>query len=249
MKTTWDYTALAEAYLKRADYAPAAIDEILRCAHLRVGDRVCDIGAGAAHLTLPLVQRGMHVTAIEPNDARRANGTKRTATFSTVNWFEGTGEQSGQQDGAFGLVTFGSSFGVTDRALALREAARILRPHGWFACLYNHRDLYDPTQAAIEAIIKRHIPNYDYGSRREDQTGAIDASGLFGPVRRIEAPILHEQSVTDALEAWRSHATLHRQAANAFPLIIEEIGEFLQKLGKPTIIVPYVTRAWVAERR
>ena len=54
MKTEWDYTQLADAYLKRPDYAPAALQELFRITGLEAGDKVCDIGAGVAHLTLPL---------------------------------------------------------------------------------------------------------------------------------------------------------------------------------------------------
>ena len=249
MKTEWDYTELAEAYLKRADYAPEAVEEILRCAELQPGDPVCDMGAGVAHLTIPLLQHGLHVTAVEPNDAMRDRGMSRTTMFPNVQWREGTGENSGLSSATFALVTFGSSFGVMDRSAALRETARVLRPRAWIACLYNHRDLADPLQSAIEATIKRYIPNYDYGSRRQDQTEAINSSGLFREVLRFERPVLHEQLVTDTLAAWRSHATLHRQAGSSFIQIIDAIGTLLRETGKSTITVPYVTRVWAAQLR
>ena len=54
MKTEWDYTNLAEAYLKRPEYAGDAISEMLKIAEVNVGDSACDIGAGAAHLTWSL---------------------------------------------------------------------------------------------------------------------------------------------------------------------------------------------------
>ena len=37
MKTEWDYTELAEAYLKRPDYAPKAIERILSTASVNAG--------------------------------------------------------------------------------------------------------------------------------------------------------------------------------------------------------------------
>lgn len=37
MKTEWDYTNLAEAYLKRPDYAESAIDEMLRLTGVQKG--------------------------------------------------------------------------------------------------------------------------------------------------------------------------------------------------------------------
>ena len=81
MKTEWDYTSLADAYLKRPDYSDQAIDAMLSIAGAEKGDLFCDVGAGVAHLTLMLVARGLGVVAVEPNDAMRANGVKRTEKF------------------------------------------------------------------------------------------------------------------------------------------------------------------------
>jgi SAM-dependent methyltransferase len=246
MKTEWDYTALADAYLKRPDYSDPAIDAMLTLTGLS-GGKVCDVGAGVAHLTLMLAARGFDVTAVEPNDSMRANGIRRTANLDHVRWFEGTGERTGQSARAFDLVTFGSSFNVCDRALALQETARILKPGGWFACMWNHRRLDDPIQAGIEAVIKRTVPTYGYGTRREDQRSVIEASGLFGPVIHLDSGVLHRQTIEECVEAWRSHATLARQAGDAFPDVVAAIDAFLRDLGHPSITVPYDTNIWMAQ--
>ena len=38
MKTEWDYTNLADAYLRRPDYAPSAIQELLIRAGVKQGE-------------------------------------------------------------------------------------------------------------------------------------------------------------------------------------------------------------------
>ena len=244
MKTKWDYTELAQAYLKRPDYSDHAIDTLLERTGLPAGSRVCDVGAGVAHLTLMLLDREMDVVAVEPNDAMRALGMGRTEGLSGVRWEEGTGEETRQAPAHFHLVTFGSSFNVTDRGAALAETARILRPGGWFAAMWNHRDLADPIQREIEGIISRNIPDYDYGTRREDQGAVIRSSGLFRGVERIEGEVRHTVPVADVVEAWRSHATLQRQAGERFGPIVEEIEGVLA--GADAIEVPYTTRIWMA---
>lgn len=249
MKTEWDYTALADAYLKRPDYADAAIDAMLAIAGLAPGASACDVGAGVAHLTLMLAARGIAVTAVEPNDAMRANGIYRTANLRNVHWVEGTGEDTHQAPQSFDLVSFGSSFNVCDTSLALRETVRILKPGGYFACLWNHRRLDDPVQAKIEEIIRAHVPGYTYGSRRQDQSATIDSSGLFGPVVRIEAGVIHQQSTAECIEAWRSHATLARQAGESFQEVVSAIENFLVSLGTDTLMIPYSTNLWIAKRR
>lgn len=248
MKTNWDYTKLAKSYLKRPDYSEEALDEMIRIAGVNKDSKICDIGAGVAHLTLPLLERGFDVIAIEPNDAMREIGAKRTRKYKTV-WVEGTGEKTRQKSGTFDLVTFGSSFNVTDRSKALVETARILKKDGWFACMWNHRDIHNAVQKKIEDIIKKHIPNYNYGSRREDQTKIINESKLFRKVKKIEGNIFHEQTIKECVEAWKSHATLARQAKEKFPLVIREVEKYLKSIEVSSIKIPYTTRIWVAQKK
>jgi SAM-dependent methyltransferase len=196
-----------------------------------------------------LAKRGLNVTAIEPNDNMRRLGSERCQGLANVAYVENTAEQTGQNDGAFDAVTFGSSFNVTDRAVALKETARILKPRGWFAAMWNHRDLNDPIQAEIESIIRHYVPGYAYGARREDQTQIIVASGLFGPVHKIEGRVFHVLSVKDVVEAWRSHATLHRQAGEKFAIVIDKIAGYLSTFAQDQVRTPYTTRIWVAQRQ
>ncbi len=247
MKTEWDYTTLADAYLKRPDYADAAIDAMLSIAGAEKGDKFCDVGAGVAHLTLMLAARGLDVSAVEPNDAMRANGIVRTSALPNVRWHEGTGEQTGQSVQSFDMVTFGSSFNVCDRQMALMETSRILKPRGWFGCMWNHRQLDDSIQSEIEAIIKARVAEYGYGTRREDQTAVIEASGLFGPVVHLDSRVMHEQTIAECVEAWRSHATLERQAGADFLDVVKAIEDYLYGLDQPSIQIPYSTNIWVAQ--
>ena len=133
-----------------------------------------------------------------------------------------------------------------DQATALAEVVRLLKPSGSLACMWNHRDLDDPLQARIEAIIRDEIPGYGYGARREDPTPLIDASGAFGRVGAIEDRFVVEVPVADFVEAWRSHGTLQRQAGVKFASIVDMIE---RALGDETSLsIPYFTRIWHARR-
>ena len=245
-KVEWDYTSLASHYDKRADYAGDAIDKMLSTAKPDKSRPIADIGAGTGKLTKLLLARGYSVLAVEPNDAMREFGIKNTKG-KPATWSVGTGEETGLQSNAFDLVTFGSSFNVTDRGRTLVEVARMLRPRGWFACMWNHRDLDDPLQAACERIISESIPGYDYGTRREDQTAVIKASGLYEESITIEGHIDNEISKEDFMVAWKSHATLQRQAGDKFNAIIEKLEKLVAQQKK--VVVPYTTRIWVARKK
>jgi ubiquinone/menaquinone biosynthesis C-methylase UbiE len=245
MNVTWDYTDLASHYDKRADYSAKALDRL--CAALGVGKgaAVADIGAGTGKLAVPLARRGYRVSAVEPNAAMRAFGARNTEGLGVV-WAEGAGERTRLPSGAFDFVTFGSSFNVVDQTRALAEVVRLLKPSGSLACMWNHRDLDDPAQTRIEAIIRNAIPGYGYGKRREDPTPVIDACGAFGPVSAIEERFVVEVSLADFVEAWRSHGTLQRQAAGKFASIIDLIEAALS--DKKSLSIPYFTHIWHARR-
>lgn len=211
------------------------------------GKKACDVGAGAGHLTLELARVGLEVKAVEPNDAMRSNGIKRTKEFSNVTWYEGVGENTGMESDAFDFVTFGSSFNVCDRQLALKETSRILKSGGYFACMWNHRDLEDPTQKGIEDIIKRNIDGYSYGTRREEQTEVINQSGLFEEVQFVSGRVEHELNTEDFIEGWKSHGTVYRQQPEVFDKIMEEIRSYVKANHGETMIVPYTTRIWIAK--
>ena len=249
MKTDWNYSQLAKSYLKRPAYSGDAIDWMLELAKLSAGDRVCDVGAGVAHLTIPLAERKFAIDAVEPNNEMRALGIKRTATFANVTWKEGIGEQTGMADDAFKLVTFGSSFNVTDRPRALQETARILKSRGWFVCMWNHRDLNDPLQSDIENIISSMVAGYGYGTRREEQAEVIEASGLFDTSKSFETRIVHKVPTLDWLEAWQSHGTLERQAGDQFPQVVDAISKRVEETGQDYLELFYNTRVWAAQKK
>lgn len=245
---TWDYTEHASHYDKRADYSIEAIDELLRATGCTPATPVAEVGAGTGKLTKELLRCGLTVRSVEPNDAMRTIGIANTVGQS-VTWSVGTGESTGLQSASAHAVFFGSSFNVVDQSLTLIEVSRVLKSRGWFGCMWNHRDLNDPVQQQIESIIKSSISGYSYGSRREDPTNVIALSKLFSPTITIERSFRWKMPKADIIVAWRSHATLKRQAGtdSAFAAIIKNISSYLD--GQPALIeVPYTTRIYYAQK-
>jgi ubiquinone/menaquinone biosynthesis C-methylase UbiE len=247
-KVNWDYTEHASHYDKRADYYSDAIKDLLKAIGCAPSRSVADIGAGTGKLTKELLKHGLTVSSVEPNDAMREIGIRNTAGKSAT-WSVGTGEATGLPTSSVYAAFFGSSFNVVDQSRALFEVSRILVHNGWFACMWNHRDLDDPIQQRIESIIKTSIPTYSYGSRREDPTNIVNTSGHFSPAKSIERSFVWRMPKSDVIVAWKSHATLKRQAGSdsVFDSIINEIASYLDKL--PEIIdVPYTTRIYFAQK-
>lgn len=144
------------------------------------GDSPCavvDLGAGTGKLTRSLVAHGHHVVAVEPLPEMLAH--LRTV-LPGVTALEGTAEAIPLPDGAADVVTVAQAFHWFDHAAALNEIARVLRPGGALALVWNTRDEHDPwVETLTEVIIGRGALDEELAVRRP-----IAESGRFGPVER-----------------------------------------------------------------
>jgi len=180
----WNYTKHAKFYEYRPNYAPKAIDALKEYVDAAKKEDfiVADIGAGTGNLSIMLLERGLKTISVEPNDAMREIGIEKTQG-QDIEWIRATGLETTLKDNSVDWVTFGSSFNVMDRDLALKEAHRILKKDGYFSCMWNHRDLNDPIQKQAESIIEEFVPNYERGTRREDQRPIIEKNNnLFDEI-------------------------------------------------------------------
>lgn len=243
---TWDYTELATHYSARPNYAAPVLDALVeRLGARRPGFSAIDVGAGTGNLTLMLLSRGVHVVAIEPNDAMRAIGEERTRAHGT-RWIRSTGETMDVRVGSADWITFGSSFNTMDPDAAVAASHRVLRPGGQMTCMWNHRDLDHPFEREVQSLIRQSLPGYAQGTRRADPSETILRGGLFGPPRFDEASEDHLISPDQYVKAWRSTATLRIQAKDRFEPLLGEIGRMAQEAGP--IHMTYTTRAWTARR-
>lgn len=97
--------------------------------------RVVDLAAGSGKLTRPLARRFPEVIAIEPNEEMRAVLAQRSAGIRVL---AGTAERIPLPDESADAVFVGDAFHWFDGDAAVAELARVLRPHGGVALLWNH---------------------------------------------------------------------------------------------------------------
>jgi SAM-dependent methyltransferase len=141
-----------------------------------VGDEqrdVVDLGAGTGKLTRALVAHGHRVVAVEPLDEMR---TELEAAVPGVRGLAGSAEAIPLPDASVDVVTSAQAFHWFDHDAALPEIARVLRPGGRLALVWNSRDDRDPWMARLSAIIGNETV------AESDVVPVLDASGLFGPV-------------------------------------------------------------------
>ncbi|HET8951244.1 MAG TPA: class I SAM-dependent methyltransferase [Solirubrobacteraceae bacterium] len=125
---------MAEAYERgRPGYAEAALDAV----GLAPDAVVLDLAAGTGKLTRQLVPRVARVLAVEPLDGMRAV-LERVVPEAEV--LGGTADAIPLEDGSVDAVFVAEAFHWFAADVTLRELARVLRPAGTLAILFNRAD-------------------------------------------------------------------------------------------------------------
>lgn len=249
-KPEWDYTVNAPYYKYRPNYAPEAIDEMLTYVKARGSSDyvVADIGAGTGNLTMMLSQRGLNVIAVEPNAGMRNIGMGQVQS-ANVQWRTGTGEETGLAEQSVDVFAMGSSFNTTDRLATLTEADRVLKPGGFFVCMWNHRDLNDETQKKSEEILKEFFSDYSHGTRRENQSDLLNASTLFKNLHFIEKTQEIRQKTDDYIAAWKSVKNKFWDLANKEGQVLFGKIEQRMRAELPAVqVLHYTTRIWIVQK-
>jgi flavin reductase (DIM6/NTAB) family NADH-FMN oxidoreductase RutF/ubiquinone/menaquinone biosynthesis C-methylase UbiE len=118
--------------------------------------RCLDIGCGAGRLARELGSRAREVIGVDVSARmlERAEARARAALLSNVSFQEARAEALPFEGGAFDLVTASNLLTtLTEPIVALKEAARVLRPGGRLALLEPTPDM---THAGITALLKNH---------------------------------------------------------------------------------------------
>jgi len=146
----------------RPTYPPEAIDLLLEGFTHSV--TAADVGAGTGISARLLADRGAAVIAIEPNAEMRSAAEPHPG----VTFREGTAEQTGLPTQSVDLVLCAQSFHWFNKAAALTEFHRILKPEGRIALMWNDRDPDDPFTEEYSEILCRTADReiFDRGERK-----------------------------------------------------------------------------------
>jgi SAM-dependent methyltransferase len=177
------FGAVAAEYARhRPGYPAAALDWALAQVP---GGVVLDLGAGTGKLTDALLRRpGVRVTAVDPDPAMLA---QFRADHPGVDAREGSAEQIPLAEAAVDAVVVGTAWHWFDRVRTEPEIARVLRPGGVLAVLWNgDDDSVEWVRGYQRALHSEEQPRV--GSTVED---AFPRNAAFGPpeARRIPNPM------------------------------------------------------------
>ncbi|CAH1199235.1 tRNA 5-carboxymethoxyuridine methyltransferase [Paenibacillus plantiphilus] len=129
-----------DTYVKyRPTYPSEAIDYLYDVVGLRMHGEVADIGAGTGIFSELLVQRGSHVTAVEPNQEMREAAVQKLGGKPNFRAMSGSAEATGLPDHSVDLIVCAQAFHWFDRPAAQAEFRRILKAGGKVVLIWNSR--------------------------------------------------------------------------------------------------------------
>lgn len=201
---------------------------------------VVDLGAGTGKLTRVLVDLGHRVTAIEPLPEMLELIPQAAPGAGAI---LGNAEVIPLPDAYADVVAAAQSFHWFDHAVALPEIARVLRPGGRLALVWNARDDSEAWVAKLSATIGSESVTWP------DVISPLDASGLFGPVEAASfhfAQVLNREKLLDLVRSRSYCAKL--PPAEQEP-ILDEVGRlFDENATDGAIELPYVTECFRTAR-
>lgn len=226
---------VAEAYDRGRPAYPADAVAWLAGSEARV---VLELGAGTGKLTRELVDQGHAVFATEPDEAMLAVLRERVPEVSAK---VATAEEIPANDRSVDVVVVAQAFHWFDHEAALPEIARVLKPGGHVALVWNSRDERIPWVRRMGDILGRQ--DLDTSSSQH-----LVHSDLFGFVE--EATFKHWQEVNreSILDMARSRSSFAVMDEGERESHLAEVLAFYDDYGRGMdgMQIPYVTRCYRA---
>ncbi len=240
------FAAGAAAYERgRPSYPDDAVARLIDELALGPSRRVLDLAAGTGKMTALLTRSGADIVAVEPVAAMRE---RLASQLPDVEVLDGTAEAIPLPDESVDAVVAAQAFHWFDAPIALDEIARVLRPRGGLALVWNSRDTREPWVAQMSELIhwtRGEIPTYDAGD--EAWADVVAASGHFTPVELSETPyeqIVDEDTLVDRVASTSYIATMADGDRGA---LLQQVRDLVA--GFPaTFVLPYRTFVYWCRR-
>ena len=186
------FEGVAEEYDRvRSDYPAEIVDAACAIAGLEPGSPVLEIGCGTGKLTEALVERSLHVEAVDPGAGMIEVARRRVDSAADVNFLVGRFEDVELPAGTFAAAFSATAFHWVDPTIGWAKVADLLRPGGTFALLTYTG--FSPLDKQIHAVWTDVRPESREWTPRDEKTllrrnrgparQRVDCVGMAQPAR------------------------------------------------------------------
>ncbi|MBB1033561.1 class I SAM-dependent methyltransferase [Dietzia sp. CQ4] len=240
------FAHVARAYAQgRPSYPTEAINHIAGSFQLNEASTVLDLAAGTGQLSRRFRSRVGHVIAVEPASAMRAT---ITAELSDVTVVDGTAEAIPLADGAVDAVVIGEAFHWFATQAATAEIARVLRPDGGIALLWNTPTWTDKSTHWLK-YFRRIVAHHkqaaaDYPTSEGRWRDELEHTGLFTDLQHAEfahTQLLEPADFLALVSSWSWIANLDDHDRQT---TLDDVDALLERERR--IEIPYRTDLYLA---
>jgi SAM-dependent methyltransferase len=253
------FDRVGDTYEARPGYPDEVFRVLVERCGLGAGTRVLEIGPGPGQATLPVLDLGATVTAIEPGAAlarRLRERTRGRPVEVVVSRFE----DAELPEAGFDLAISATAFHWVDPIIGIRQCARFVRPGGWLALwwtFWGDPDRPDPFHGALVPVLEANAPHMlsdDEGARAFERDAAARAaeaatSGAF------DTPTAHTilwEGTHDPAELRAIFATFGQWIAQPEPLrtdLLDSVAGIVRDTFGGHVTRPYKTVLYTAQRQ
>lgn len=217
-------------YVKhRPTYPPEVIETLRSECGLAPASVVADVGSGTGIFSALLLDVGWQVRAVEPNAPMRQAAEARLRGLSAFSSVAGSAEQTGLPAASVDLVTAAQAFHWFRPEEARREFARILKPGGWVALVWNQRGTSAPIQAEYEAMLLKYSAEYANSGHRKQDDSVLARFFAPGGYRKLVFENAKEQDLASLKGLLRSSSYAPKEGTPEFAPMMAELDRIVAR--------------------
>ena len=234
--------------LYRPSYPQGVLEILVSDCGLKPSSAIADIGSGTGISAELFLKNGNPVFGVEPNPGMRAAAERLLAAYPKFVSVAATAEETTLEAGSVEFVTAAQAFHWFDRTKAKQEFARILKPGGWVALIWNERRLDStPFLRAYEDFLLRYGTDYD---KVRHENVASEIADFFAPqpfrlknldnFQHFDFESLKGRLLSASYVPDRDHPN--------FPAMLAELDEIFRSYqNKGTVSFEYDTRVYYGQ--
>ena len=222
--STRRFSGRVDDYVRyRPGYPDELIEALMERCGLGPGATVADIGSGTGIFSAKLLDAGLRVYAVEPNDAMRAAAERQLAARNGFTSVAAAAESTALDTDSLDLITAAQAFHWFNNEPARNEFRRVLKPGGYLALIWNRRRTGRAFQDEYDALLRRRAP--DYGKVNHMNLDDREIADFYAPetMRKLRFDYRQRLDFDSLLGRLRSSSYCPAEDSDAFRLLRDEL--------------------------